>query len=63
MREDPSAGSKRSRVSTGVVGLDQVLYGGLPRYRLYLVEGAPGTGKTTLALQGRIGMRDCKAMS
>ena len=35
----------------GIVGLDAVLAGGLPRDRLYLVEGTPGTGKTTLALQ------------
>jgi len=40
-----------SKVATGVPGLDDVLAGGLPRGRLYLVEGNPGTGKTTLALQ------------
>ena len=39
------------RISTGVVGLDDILHGGLDRDRLYLVEGKPGTGKTTLALQ------------
>lgn len=38
-------------VSTGVPGLDDVISGGLPRNRLYLVEGTPGVGKTTLALQ------------
>jgi circadian clock protein KaiC len=38
-------------VSTGVPGLDDVLHGGLPVYGTYLVEGQPGTGKTTLALQ------------
>jgi circadian clock protein KaiC len=38
-------------LSTGVPGLDQVLTGGLTSDRLYLVEGEPGTGKTTLALQ------------
>ena len=32
-------------------GLDEVLLGGLTPDRLYLIEGAPGTGKTTLALQ------------
>ena len=35
----------------GVPGLDDILSGGLARNRLYLVEGAPGSGKTTLALQ------------
>jgi circadian clock protein KaiC len=39
------------RASTGVRGLDDVLGGGLPRDRLYLVDGDPGTGKTTVALQ------------
>ena len=39
------------RVSTACEGLDVVLGGGLPRNRLYLIEGIPGTGKTTLALK------------
>ncbi|ANI79545.1 ATPase domain-containing protein [Sphingobium sp. EP60837] len=39
------------RISTGNKGLDSVLGGGLPAKRLYLIEGAPGSGKTTLALQ------------
>jgi circadian clock protein KaiC len=38
-------------VSTGVPGLDNVLCGGLDGDRLYLLEGEPGTGKTTIALQ------------
>jgi circadian clock protein KaiC len=37
--------------STGVKGLDEILGGGLPRDRLFLVQGDPGVGKTTLALQ------------
>ncbi|HEX4682436.1 MAG TPA: ATPase domain-containing protein, partial [Gemmatimonadaceae bacterium] len=37
--------------STGVAGLDEILDGGLPLHRLYLLDGSPGTGKTTLALQ------------
>src|SRR4051794_26978090 len=37
--------------STGIVGLDYILCGGLSRDHLYLIEGAPGSGKTTLALQ------------
>jgi circadian clock protein KaiC len=39
------------RAATGVQGLDDILGGGLPRDRLYLVEGVPGSGKTTLAMQ------------
>ena len=35
------------RVSTGIPGLDDVLCGGFDAERLYLVEGEPGTGKTT----------------
>jgi circadian clock protein KaiC len=38
-------------ISTGNTGLDLILEGGLPRNRLYLLEGAPGSGKTTLALK------------
>lgn len=38
-------------VSTGIVGLDLVLGGGLPRNRIYLVQGDPGVGKTTLGMQ------------
>jgi len=36
---------------TGVAGLDEILLGGLPEGHVYLLEGDPGTGKTTLALQ------------
>jgi len=39
------------RALTGIEGLDDVLGGGLPRNRLYLVQGDPGVGKTTLGLQ------------
>ena len=39
------------RASTGVPGLDDVLSGGLPTGHLYLIEGDPGTGKTTVGLQ------------
>src|SRR6516165_5487403 len=38
-------------ISTGIPGLDDVLSGGLDPDRLYLIEGEPGTGKTTIALQ------------
>ena len=40
-----------ARLLTGIAGLDTILAGGLTRDRLYVVEGEPGTGKTTLALQ------------
>jgi circadian clock protein KaiC len=42
---------ERDLARTGIPGLDDVLRGGLPRNRLYLVEGDPGSGKTTLGLQ------------
>ena len=42
---------KRSVVSTGIVGLDEILRGGLPASNLYMLQGAPGSGKTTAALQ------------
>jgi circadian clock protein KaiC len=45
--------SERSekRLGFGVEGLDTVVLGGLPAHHLYLLEGDPGSGKTTLALQ------------
>ena len=39
------------RASLGVGGLDDITRGGLARGRLYLLEGKPGTGKTTIATQ------------
>jgi circadian clock protein KaiC len=47
---------------TGIRGLDEILNGGLPENHLYLIDGEPGAGKTTLALQfllegARIGER------
>ena len=36
------------RLFTGIGGLDYILKGGLPKNRMYLIEGNPGTGKTTL---------------
>jgi circadian clock protein KaiC len=43
--------SKPQLARVGVPGLDQILGGGLPPNRLYLIEGDPGSGKTTLGLQ------------
>src|SRR5947199_2198481 len=44
---EPIAG----RAKTGIWGLDEILSGGFSRGHVFLVEGAPGTGKTTVALQ------------
>lgn len=44
-------GTVASRIDTGVDGLDDILSGGLPARQMYLLEGDPGTGKTTLAMQ------------
>src|SRR3954467_903207 len=48
---DPAPIEQPHRVSTGNPGLDDILGGGFDADRLYLIEGRPGTGKTTLALQ------------
>ncbi len=42
---------EESRISTGNAGLDDILGGGFDADRMYLYEGRPGTGKTTLALE------------
>lgn len=46
-----SPGRSGPRVPIGIEGLDDVLGGGVTPDRLYLLEGSPGTGKTTFALQ------------
>src|ERR1700759_4998876 len=43
--------NESSGVTTGISGLDDILAGGLPSNHVYLIEGDPGTGKTTLAMQ------------
>src|ERR1044071_7275591 len=45
-------------ISTGIPGLDELLIGGFTPNRMYMVEGSPGTGKTTLALQFLLNGRD-----
>ncbi|HYG49217.1 MAG TPA: ATPase domain-containing protein [Allosphingosinicella sp.] len=40
-----------TKAAMGVAGLDDILAGGLRRGRVYLLEGSPGTGKTTIATQ------------
>ena len=39
------------RTATGVAGVDSVLHGGLPAGQIFLIEGSPGVGKTTFAVQ------------
>ena len=38
-------------VTTGIIGFDDIIRGGFTSSRLYLIEGNPGSGKTTLAMQ------------
>ena len=51
LRHEVSVLPEKNRIPTGVSGLDDILGGGLTADRIYLVEGTPGSGKTTLALQ------------
>ena len=46
-----SEGSTSIKAATGIDGLDDVLAGGFEREAVFLLEGNPGTGKTTIALQ------------
>src|SRR5690349_19029701 len=51
-RATPSKNGRTPAMAlTGVPGLDSVMAGGYPQGHLFLVEGQPGTVKTTLALQ------------
>jgi circadian clock protein KaiC len=47
----PGRSPSTGRALTGIRGLDSILGGGLPPNHLYLIDGEPGAGKTTLALQ------------
>jgi circadian clock protein KaiC len=49
--EYKAGGGAAGDADSGVAGLDEVLGGGLARPHVYVLEGAPGTGKTTMALQ------------
>src|SRR5215471_118438 len=51
MRDAAETSGQPDLVRTGTGGLDDVLGGGLPARRLFLLQGDPGTGKTTLALR------------
>lgn len=51
MSPPQSAKTTGERLLTGIAGLDQILGGGLPANQIYLAQGDPGVGKTTLALQ------------
>ncbi len=51
MTKPPDAPRSGKFIQTGITGLDDILNGGLLTNRLYLAEGVPGSGKTTLALQ------------
>jgi circadian clock protein KaiC len=51
VQNEPVARREIPSVSTGITGLDGILQGGYAQDRLHLIEGEPGTGKTTLALQ------------
>jgi circadian clock protein KaiC len=52
VEEKPLAKRKSAKaVATGIAGLDEILRGGLPPSNLYMLQGAPGAGKTTAALQ------------
>lgn len=51
-KRKPQANNKpQAKASTGIAGLDEILRGGLPASNLYILQGAPGAGKTTAALQ------------
>ncbi len=51
VRNEPVARDEIRSVSTGIAGLDGILRGGYAQDRIHLIEGEPGSGKTTLALQ------------
>ncbi len=58
MRQEPSSPSDGSVVSTGLDPLNYILDGGYAYNRVHLIEGEPGSGKTTLGLQFLLAGRD-----
>jgi circadian clock protein KaiC len=46
-----TASAANHKAATGITGLDDILVGGLSRGNIFLLEGSPGAGKTTVALQ------------
>ena len=58
MASNPTERGALSLARTGIEGLDDVLGGGLARGRCFLLEGDPGTGKTTLAMEFLLAGRD-----
>ena len=51
MADTSVVASWKDKVATGILGLDYLLRGGLPAHRIHLIEGHPGSGKTTFGLQ------------
>jgi circadian clock protein KaiC len=49
--DPPAPQSPRAQAATGIAGLDDILNGGFTPDRMSLIEGVPGSGKTTLSLQ------------
>jgi circadian clock protein KaiC len=56
--DTPRYAAESTYAKTGIAGLDAVLGGGIARRRLYVIEGPPGAGKTTLALHFLLAGRD-----
>ena len=51
LKGNPQMSASPDVAATGISGLDHILVGGFPRNRVYLVQGDPGVGKTTMGLQ------------
>ena len=51
LKGNPQMSPSPDVAATGISGLDHILLGGFPRNRVYLVQGDPGVGKTTMGMQ------------